>query len=100
LLLVSLAFTHNSYTLASDLVSGRLIAFDREMLERESTLRECRIAGDTICDIEPIRTIPASFFVLDASRDARYWVNNAYARYFGLTQVRLRPEDSSPRVRH
>jgi hypothetical protein len=89
LLLASLALTHNSYGVGADLVAGRFAAFDREMLERESTLRGCREARGANCAIEAVRTIPASFFVLDISRDARDWVNVAYARYFGLAAVRL-----------
>jgi hypothetical protein len=100
LLLASLALTHNSYALGSDFVSGRFAAFDREMLERERALRDCRDTSRTTCDIAAIRAIPASFFVLDIAPAARDWVNVAYARYFGLSEVRLRPDDFSSHVRY
>jgi uncharacterized protein DUF6056 len=95
LLLVALALTRNSYALGLDFVEGRFAAFHREMEARERTLRQCRDAARTSCEIEAIRTKPASFFVLDISPDPHDWVNVAYARYFGLAEVRLSPTTSS-----
>jgi hypothetical protein len=95
LLLSALALTRNSYALGLDFVDGRFAAFHREMEARERTLGECRDAERTICEIPAVRTKPASFFVLDISADPHDWVNVAYARYFGLAEVRLSPADSS-----
>ena len=95
MLIAALALTRNSYALGVDFVDGRFAAFHREMAARERTLGECRDQARTSCEIEAIRTKPASFFVLDISADPNDWVNVAYARYFGLTEVRLSAPDSS-----
>jgi hypothetical protein len=70
------------------------------MTERDRTLRGCRESGRTTCELDPIRTVPASFFVLDIAADPRDWVNVAYARHYRLAQVRLRPVSSTDHVRH
>ena len=100
LLVVSLGLARNSYALGEDLARGRLASFDREMSERDRALRECRLTGQRPCDIAAIQTVPASFFVLDVSADPRDWVNVAYARYYGLSEVRLGPHGSIDHVRH
>jgi hypothetical protein len=99
-LLVSLALTQNSYAVGSDLLSGRFTRFDQRMRQRNLTLRQCRDAGRATCELDPLDTIPASFFVLDISAEPRDWVNVAYARYYGIAQVRLRPDPSRDHVRH
>jgi hypothetical protein len=101
LFLMSVVLTHNSYAVASDLVTGRFAAFDHEMHARDRALRECRAAGArATCEVEPIHTVPASFFMLDIAADSSNWVNVAYARYFGLARVRSMPPDGSPHVRY
>jgi hypothetical protein len=95
LLFAALALTRNSYALGVDFVDGRFQAFHREMAAREQALGECRASARTICEIGAIRTRPASFFVLDISADSHDWVNVAYARYFGLDEVRLISTDAS-----
>jgi hypothetical protein len=99
LLVAALAFTRNSYALGSDLVSGRLARFDREMRDRYALLDACRRRGAHTCDIDPFAERPASFFVLDVSPEPTDWVNVAYARYFGLAQVRARTADIKDHVR-
>jgi hypothetical protein len=99
-LLMSLALTQNSYAVGADLMSGRFSRFDERMRQRNLTLRHCREAGRATCEIDPIEIAPASFFVLDISADPRDWVNVAYARYFGLAQVRRRPVPFSDHVRY
>jgi hypothetical protein len=100
LLVVSLALTRNSYGLGADLLAGRLAAFDREMRERDRTLRECRLAGYRTCDIAAVQTVPTSFFVLDISENPYDWVNVAYARYYELAEVRLTSKHGIDDVRH
>lgn len=95
LLLAALALTRNSYALGSDFVSGRLAGFDLEMDRRYAALRACQERGDRTCVIEPIQNKPASFVVLDVSADPSDYVNVAYARYFGLAEVRLIPAGGS-----
>jgi hypothetical protein len=95
LLLVSLALTRNTYALGLDFATGRFSDFDRQMTAREAALAACRdgagAAPKADCEVDAITVKPATFFVLDVSSDARDWVNVAYARYFGLAEVRLRP---------
>ncbi len=100
LLVISLAFTRNTYAIGSDFVTGRFRQFDQEMQERQRALRECRDLERTTCDIDPIRTVPASFFVLDVAENPDDWVNVAYARYSGLAQVRLRRPFIGDHVRY
>ena len=100
LLVMSLALTGNSYAVASDFVTGRFRQFDRELQARDRALHECRQAAGTSCAIDPIRTRPASFFVMDISVNPHDWVNVAYARYYRLAQVRMRGADSGDHVRH
>jgi len=89
LLLAALAVTRNSYALGLDLVSGRLATFSREMTSRDAALRACHERGDQTCHLEGIQARPASFLVLDVSTDPRDFVNESYARYFGVREVRL-----------
>jgi hypothetical protein len=96
LLVMSLALTHNSYSVGSDFVTGRFRQFDREMQARDRTLDGCRNDRRTACDIDPIRTRPASFFVLDITDNPRNWVNVAYARYYHVGQVRMRADSHKP----
>jgi hypothetical protein len=65
------------------------------MQARDRALRECRELGRTSCEIEPVRAVPASFFVLDAAENPHDWVNVAYARFYGLAEVRLKPRSPS-----
>jgi hypothetical protein len=90
LLLTSLALTGNSYVVGFDLISGRFAAFDREMDRREATLEACRDRRQATCDIEAIHVRPASFYVVDVSPDPANWVNVSYARYFKVSEVRLK----------
>lgn len=88
-LLVAVGLTGNSYTLGSELLSGRLAAFNREMAARLSRLQACRDRRQAACGVEPLREAPRSFFVLDIGPDPHDWVNAAYARYFDLDDVHL-----------
>lgn len=89
LLLAALAFTHNSYALGVDVVSGRLSAFERELAGRNAQLQACHDRAERACRVSPILIRPASFFFLDVSEDPADWVNASYARYFDLDEVRL-----------
>jgi hypothetical protein len=90
LLIASLALTRNSYALELDLISGRLAEFNRGMRGRYAALLACQERGQRSCDIDALRSKPASFYVLDVSSDPTDWVNVSYARYFGVSEVRLK----------
>lgn len=98
LLLVAVGLTNNSYAAGSDLVSGKLVAFDRAMTARYATLAACRSRRAPVCELAPVE-VPPSLFSLEVSADEGNWVNVAYARYFGVSHVRLGPP-SIPDVRH
>jgi hypothetical protein len=100
LLLASLALTQNSYAVGADLMSGRFTRFDQRMRQRHLALRHCRESGAATCELDPVDTVPSSFFVLDISAEPRHWVNVAYARYYGIAQVRLRADRFKDHVRH
>jgi len=89
LLLAALAFTHNSYALGVDVMSGRLSGFERALASRHAELQACHDRAERACRVSPILTRPASFFFLDVSEDPTDWVNASYARYFDLDEVRL-----------
>jgi len=42
--------------------------------------------------------VPESIFFLDVSPDPTYWINEAYARFYGLRQVQASLSDDH--VRH
>jgi hypothetical protein len=99
LLVLALGLTGNSYVLGSDLISGRLAAFNREMNGRYTALAACKQSGQRDCAIDEILVKPASFYIVDISDDPANWVNLSYGRYFGLMQVRLKHPGGSY-VRH
>ncbi len=88
--LVGVALTGNSYGVGSDLVSGRLAQYDREMTARYAQLHACRDHAASPCAVAPLEVKPASFTVVDLSANPSDWVNAAYARYFNLSEVQLR----------
>ena len=53
--------------------------------------RSARVASTATqtCRLEGIQARPASFLVLDVSTDPHDFVNESYARYFELREVRL-----------
>jgi uncharacterized protein DUF6056 len=99
LLLAALAVTRNGYALGSDLATGRLAGFDREMRARRAALEACRDRGADLCEIDPLRSTPSAFTIVDVSPDPDAWVNAAYARYFRVPHVRARAA-ALPDVRH
>jgi hypothetical protein len=94
LLLLALVASTNAARLIDDAARGRLTAFDREAGARAAALQDCHRLGRTFCAVDPIATIPASFFFVDISDNPRDWVNVAYARYFGVEDVRRRSREA------
>jgi hypothetical protein len=85
---IAILLSGNSYTVGSDLLSGRFVAFDREMKSRYEALAVCRASSELVCRIDPIQDVPASYFFVDVSKNASEFVNAAYARYFGVAVVK------------
>jgi hypothetical protein len=99
LLIAALALTRNSYALGSDFLSGRLAGFERAMSNRFARLQACHDGGESPCEVDQLRDPPASFITTDVAADSGNWVNAAYARYFGIPEVRGRRAASSEHVR-
>jgi len=88
----------NGYTIAADFLYHRPQQFSAEMKARAATLDACRAAPDRACRVPPSVNAPESIFFLDVSPDSTYWINEAYARFYGLRQVQLALSDDH--VRH
>jgi uncharacterized protein DUF6056 len=84
----SIAFTGNGYAVTSDFATGRLRRFDAAMSRRYETLAACRANRAESCVVAPLIDPPASLYVVDVSADPTHWINEGYARYFGVSRVR------------
>ena len=89
ILLVALdfGFTGNSGKAIKDLVTGRAERADEQLWERYDLLREAAKSPQRIATIPFIYDPPKSLYVLDL-RDRRFLVNQDYALWFGLKEVR------------
>jgi hypothetical protein len=89
LLLVALdfTFTGNSGDAINDLTTGRAERADEQLWERYDLLREAAHRPDRIATIPFIADRPRSIYVIDL-RDRRFLVNQDYAAWFGLKEVR------------
>jgi len=79
LLFLQLSFTHNSYSIISDIFYKKHIAFNKQMQERYTQIENAK--SDTIY-LKPISKIPESVFVLDITYDPNHWLNRGYLIYF------------------
>jgi hypothetical protein len=89
LLLVALdfGFTGNSGKAIKDLSTGRAERTDEQLWKRYDLLREAASSPQRIAIIPFIADRPRSLYVLDL-RDRRFLVNQDYAAWFGLKEVR------------
>lgn len=89
LLLIALdfGFTGNSGQAIKDLVTGRAERADEQLWKRYDMLREAAETPQRIATIPFIEDPPKSLYVLDL-RDRRFLVNQDYALWFGLKEVR------------
>jgi len=89
LLLVALdfSFTGNTGNAIKDLVTGRAERADEQLWGRYDLLSEAAHRPDRIATIPFIADRPKSLYVLDL-RDRRFLVNQDYAAWFGLKEVR------------
>ena len=83
----SIAFSGNGYTVIADFATRRLQRFDAAMSERYRAFDRCRADQVEPCAVAPLSAPPASLYILDVSDDPAHWVNDGYARYFGVAQV-------------
>ncbi|MBP7515433.1 MAG: hypothetical protein KA791_12845 [Flavobacteriales bacterium] len=89
LLLVALdfGFTGNSGDAITDLTTGRAERADEQLWKRYDLLHEAAKSPQRIATIPFITDRPRSIYVLDL-RDRRFLVNQDYALWFGLKEVR------------
>ena len=87
LIALDLGFTGNSGNAIKDLVTGRAERSDEQLWRRYDLLREAAKSPQRIATIPFIEDPPKSLYVLDL-RDRRFLVNQDYARWFGLNEVR------------
>ena len=97
-LVAAIGFGGNGYTIAADFLYRRPQRFSAEMDARAAALDACRTASDRACRVPPSVNVPESIFFLDVSPDPTYWINEAYARFYGLRQVQASLSDDH--VRH
>ena len=87
LVALDLSFTGNSGDAIIDLTTGRAERADEQLWERYDLLREAARSPQRIATIPFIADRPRSLYVLDL-RDRRFLVNQDYAAWFGLKEVR------------
>lgn len=87
LVALDLGFTGNSGDAITDLATGRAERADEQLWERYDLLREAAKSPQRIAIIPFIDDPPKSLYVLDL-RDRRFLVNQDYAAWFGLKEVR------------
>lgn len=87
LVALDLGFTGNGGDAIADLVTGRAERADEQLWERYDLLRNAAQSPQRIATIPLIADPPRSLYVLDL-RDRRFLVNQDYALWFGLKEVR------------
>lgn len=93
LITLDLCFTGNSGKALSDLLTGRAERADAQLHARYTLLREAASGPDKTASIPLIQDPPKSLYVLDL-RDPGFLVNEDYAAWFGLKEVRIAPAQS------
>ena len=85
LIVFSICFTKNGYTVCTDLVYSKAKQFDKEMNDRYKILENPENKAK-IVTAKPLDTKPVSLFVLDLE-DSTYWVNYYQAKYFKVKSI-------------
>jgi hypothetical protein len=79
----SMAFTHNGYSAAYDLVRGTARQFDAEMTRRVDLIHEATRANRGSVVVARLEARPRSLFVVDLARDPDHWINRGAAEFLG-----------------
>jgi len=82
---LSICFTKNGYTVCTDLLYAKAMLFDREMNDRYEVLENSGNRQKTVV-VRPLQIKPVSLYVLDLE-DSSSWVNYCQAKYFGVTTI-------------
>jgi hypothetical protein len=71
-----------------DLITGRAATYDRELNERDSTLRAASHRGEAVT-VPPLSRIPKTILFKDITADPAHPHNQCYARFWDVPQVRV-----------
>lgn len=80
-------YVSNMRFLWTDICSGAAAQHDKEMKRRYALMRTHR--GKAV-ELPPLQTYPITIYKGDLEADTAYWVNRAFARYFGQTAVSVK----------
>ena len=61
-----------------------------EMNKRLDDIRNAKAANNLDVSIDELKVIPNTIFFVDISSDSSNWINHNYAKYYGLTSIRLK----------
>lgn len=89
LLISALLFTGGGGRTTNDLLSGRLRAFDQQVMARYAMITEARNRGDTRVVLRSLRDAPWTVHYLDAGADPAGWVNRSIAYYFQADTMKV-----------
>jgi hypothetical protein len=70
-----------------ELSTGKVAAYSREMDSRHDMLASAKEHGIKQIAVPQLQNKPNSLFVLDIQPGCYYWVNEQYAKFFGLQKV-------------
>jgi len=71
-----------------DLISSRATTYDRELVDRYSTLRAASLRGEN-ATVAALTRLPNSIFFRDITADSRDWRNVCYATFWKVPEVRV-----------
>ncbi len=91
--LISLRSSH-AIVAIRDLASGIAYRFDQELLARYEVIESA--PKDQILVVEPLYNYPTSLFFGDITQDEKNWLNDYYARYFGIKGIKINSASAPP----
>jgi hypothetical protein len=78
----------SSVVCASDLVSGRATAYNKQLSERQSILENTQI---DVVKVPALKTFPKSLYLSDMSGNPNYWTNKSMAAFYNKKSVETYP---------
>lgn len=88
----AMLFTGNNKAILDDLFSGRFESYFISNIERNKTIKEALKEDKKNVHLPGIKEVPSSFTIMDIKSDSSHWINQNWARYYGLNQVKLSDE--------
>ncbi len=87
LLAASLLLSGNCGTALREFTNGKIVGFDKEVNTRTALLSNAKRQGLKEITLPLLQNKPVSLFVVDIQPGCDDWVNEVYARYFGLEKI-------------